>query len=634
MTKWISVVLGLVALVAGTVLTTLAVAGQGGPAAADRQGPEADPASDLRLASASLRAASSCADLLAQYVDRGLAQVGPYGWDAGPIVMFDATGSATRSEASASAPTLPATTGSQSTASGTNVQEAGVDEPDVVKVVGGLLFRVQDDVLTTYDVAGAAPQERSSLTLDGLGDGELLVSGDRVVVLGTVDGAYDAQLTTRVVVLDASDPGAPQVVSTTDLDAELTAARLHDDRGDDVVRLVLRSYRPALDFVQPGPRQGERTALERNRQVVRDSTLADWLPGVDGEPVVDCADVAVPTDDDAVLGTTTVVGFRPGGFDPLASPTSTAVATDAATSYSSPDRVYLATAAPSGWWGSPTIDCIDRCLPPSPGGPGSTDGTTDLYAFALDGVATTFVAGGEVEGSVRDRWAMDFSDGTLRVAVGATSRTADASSVLTLREEGTELVEVGRVDGLGVGEEIKAVRWFDDLAIVVTFRQVDPLYAVDLTDPASPRLLGELKIPGYSEYLHPLGGRRLIGIGQDASPDGMVRGAQAALFDVTDLTSPARLDTVAYPRFSVAGAGTDPRQFTWLPDRRIALTVVSEAWRGRTGWVSVLRLGRDRMDDDMVPVEVGDEVAQVRLVPLADGRVVLVTGDGVSFFAL
>ena len=193
---------------------------------------------------------------------------------------------------------------------------------------------------------------------------------------------------------------------------------------------------------------------------------------------------------------------------------------------------------------------------------------------------------------------------------------------------------MGRVDGLGVGEEIKAVRWFDDLAIVVTFRQVDPLYAVDLTDPASPRLLGELKIPGYSEYLHPLGGRRLIGIGQDASPDGMVRGAQAALFDVTDLTSPARLDTVAYPRFSVAGAGTDPRQFTWLPDRRIALTVVSEAWRGRTGWVSVLRLGRDRMDDEMVAVEVGDEVAQVRLVPLADGRVVLVTGDGVSFFAL
>ena len=218
--------------------------------------------------------------------------------------------------------------------------------------------------------------------------------------------------------------------------------------------------------------------------------------------------------------------------------------------------------------------------------------------------------------------------------MGATSSTADASSVITLRRGGRELTEVGRVDGLGVGEEIKAVRWFDDLAIVVTFRQVDPLYAVDLTDPAAPRLLGELKIPGYSEYLHPLGGRRLLGIGQDASADGMVRGAQAALFDVTDLTSPERLDTVAYPRFSAAGAGTDPRQFTWLPDRRIALTVVSEGWRGTHRLGVRAPAGDDRIRDELVAVEVGDEVAQVRLVPLADGRVVLVTGDGVSFFAL
>jgi hypothetical protein len=639
MTKWISVVLGLVALVAGTVLTTLALSS---PGRQDTGGPT----TDLRLASASLRPTTSCEDLLAQYVDRGLGQVGPYGWDSGPIVMFDATGSS-RSETAAGAPvpsTLPTTTGASSTESGTNVQEAGVDEPDVVKVAGQLLLHVRDDVLTVHDVSGDEPRQLSSITLAGLGGGELLVAGDRAVVLGHVDeaagSAYDGPRT-RVVVLDVGDPGAPQVVSTHDFDAELAAARLHGDTGGDVVRLVLRSHLPALDFVQPGPSLGEQTALERNRQVVRDSTLADWLPTVEGEPVVDCADVAVPTDDDAALGTTTVVGFRPTAPDAVADAVTTAVATDAATSYFSADRFYLATAAAWDWWG-PVVDCVGRCGPlttvrPAPGGPsgpGSADGTTDLYAFALDGAATTFVAGGEVEGTLRDRWAMDFADGTLRVAVGASARTADASSVITLREVGATLTEVGRVDGLGVGEEIKAVRWFDDLAVVVTFRQVDPLYAVDLTDPAAPRLLGELKVPGYSEYLHPLGGRRLLGIGQDASADGMLRGAQAALFDVTDLTAPERLDTVAYPRFSTAGAGTDPRQFTWLPERRIALTVVSEGWQGRIGWVSVLRLGDDRIRDDLVPVELGDEVAEVRLVPLADGRVVLVTGDGVSFFDL
>jgi hypothetical protein len=156
--------------------------------------------------------------------------------------------------------------------------------------------------------------------------------------------------------------------------------------------------------------------------------------------------------------------------------------------------------------------------------------------------------------------------------------------------------------------------------------------------------MGELKVPGYSEYLHPLGGRRLLGIGQDASADGMVRGAQAALFDVTDLTAPERLDAVTYPSFTVAGAGADPRQFTWLPDQRIALTVISRGWSGGPAWVSVLRLGADRIRNEMIEVPArslsgdesgaGDGLADARLVPLADGRVLLVAGDGISFLGL
>ena len=235
---------------------------------------------------------------------------------------------------------------------------------------------------------------------------------------------------------------------------------------------------------------------------------------------------------------------------------------------------------------------------------------------------------------MRDRWAMDSDDGVLRLALGVTTATDDASSVVTLAERGEELVEVGRLDGLGPGEDIRSVRWFDGLAIVVTFRQVDPLYAVDLTDVSTPTLVGVLKVPGYSEYLHPLGSDRMIGIGQDASTEGQVRGAQAALFDVTDLTAPRRLDTVEYPLGSLAGAATDPRQFTWLPDRRTALTVVSEGWEGSAGWVSVLRLDDGTMESELVPVEHGAEVAEVRLVPLPSGAVVLVTGDDVSFLDL
>ena len=131
-------------------------------------------------------------------------------------------------------------------------------------------------------------------------------------------------------------------------------------------------------------------------------------------------------------------------------------------------------------------------------------GRSRLYAFALADDTATYVASGVVDGVIADRWSMDEHDGVLRVAVGPSQETGNFNSVVTLREDGDDLVEVGRVDELGVDEQIKSVRWFDDLAIVVTFRQVDPLYAgrPDATR-THPRLLGELKIPGFSEYLHP-----------------------------------------------------------------------------------------------------------------------------------
>ena len=580
----------------------------------------------IELANASLVLADDCDSLLESYVDRGLDLVTAYGWGGGEIIMFADQGGAltdAQRSTSASAP-LPSAVRSTNNETGTNVQETGVDEPDVVKVAGDTLFRIQDNVLTTYDVTGDEPQQLSSLQLPDLRDGEILVSGDRVIVLGHLGRGYQSYESTgaRVVVIDASRAGTPQIVDQIDYTATISAARLHGD----VVRVVLDTGLPELDFQQPYGKHTEKDAEEHNRELVRDTTLADWLPTQDGEPAVDCEDVALPAMD-TQLGTTTVVTFEAAVVEPV----TTAVATSAVTSYFSTDRFYLAAgASPAGWWGDigPLIDCIDRCAP------SGYDGSTELFAFALDGTDTTFVAAGSVEGQVRDRWSMDYSGGALRVALGATNETGNFNSVVTMQETDATLTEIGRVDKLGVNEEIKSVRWFDTLAIVVTFRQTDPLYAIDLTDAGEPRLMGELKIPGFSEYLHPLGEMRLIGVGQDASSTGMTRGAQAALFDVTDLTQPRQLDVVKYPKHSMAGAGMDPRQFTWLPDRRTALTVVSQGWRGRTGWVSVLSLAGGTLSNRMVEVEYGDEIAQIRLVPLADGRVVLVTGDDVSFFDL
>ncbi|MGH3347496.1 MAG: beta-propeller domain-containing protein [Nocardioides sp.] len=589
----------------------------------------------IRLANADLRLPGSCEALLASYIERGAERVGPYGWDS-PVYYAMEDGMFAAGEDSAGAvdaEPMPAPGESPvveqgSSATGTNVQEVGVDEPDVVKTDGELLVRVLEEDVALYDVTGSEPVELGEIDLPSEVDtAELLLAGDSLVVVGSIESG-DAFGDTRLLTYDVTDPASPALVDDRGFDSTLVRAVQHDDD----VRLVLNGGLPDLDFVQPRFWRDSVEATERNREVVRDSTIEDWLPTVttydadgDGEPIgteplLDCAEVTVPDSDDAALGTIAVLGFDaddPSDADVLG------VATDTRLAYFSPTRMYLATSAWSTW------GC---CWDGMPVSGHADDGRSRLYAFELDGTDATYVASGVVDGVIEDRWSMDEHDGVLRVAVGPSQQTGNFNSVLLLRQDGDDLEEVGRVDKLGVGEDIKSVRWFDSLAIVVTFRQVDPLYAIDLADPEEPVLLGELKIPGFSEYLHPISGDRLIGLGQDASLSGMLRGAQAAVFDVADLTDPRRTDVVTYRKGSVAAAAADPRQFTWLPDAGTALTVVSQGWEGRTGWVSVLTVEGGTLSNRMVEVEYGTDVDSVRLVPLPDGRVVLTTGEDVSFF--
>ncbi len=634
----------------GTAFAAGIALGANGSTAAGLRPDRPTETSPVRLVNADLRSAASCDELLQWYVDRAVDRVTPYGWDYPVFYAEDAVAGGVLQDASVPATPVPATTTATSSDTGTNVQEAGVDEPDLVKTDGRLLVRVLDGrTLEVYDVTGAEPVRLGSLSLPDLETPELLLSGDRVVVIGadrqadvTVGERFSsmADPDTTVLVIDLSDPNVPSVTSRTTYDSTLVAARQHGD----VVRLVLSAGLPELDFVQPGALRSEASALRHNREVVQDSTIADWLPQVTTEvgvgsgsrALLDCDAVAIP-EADAGLGTMSVVGLT--AADP-GTARAIAVTTESRTVYMSADELYLASAPPAWGWGGCCWAVPDVAVGPDAPEPTTSTpedaGTTTLYAFDLSGTDTTYAASGRVEGLVADRWAMDESGGVLRVAVGPTQRTGNFNSILTLARAGDDLVEIGRVDKLGVGEQIKSVRWFDDLAVMVTFRQTDPFYAIDLADPEDPRLLGVLKVPGFSSYLHPLGSHRMIGIGSAASAStGIVTGAKASLLDVSDLTAPRQLDTVDYPRGSVALAGLDPRSFTWLPDQRTALTVLSEQGSvGATGYVSVLRVDDSGLSDRLVEVEYGDEVDDVRLVPLPDGRVVLATGDAVSFFAL
>lgn len=639
---------GVATAVAGAFLAGTLVEGGGG-GDDSRAGGDGPGGSPTHVAfQADLDPAKSCDDLLTTYVDRGLDRVTPWGWAERVPYYFDQWARdglnnraladmqfAPTAELSRQYKALDGATTSrqQNSDTGTNVQEIGVDEPDLVKTDGELLLRLRDDELVVYDVTGTRTERLSSIDLDGLEDGEIMLAGDTVVAVGIDDEALrrrtaagtQARIGTRVLTVSIADPARPEVVDDVAYDAKLLSARQHGD----AVRLVLSSGLPDLDFVRPGKGRNEREARLENQEVVESSTIADWLPVItanDEDParLLDCTDVAVPPDE-LTLDTVSVVGFdaaTPAEVDAIG----LAGATDIA--YESVDHLYLA-ASPSWGTGFECWECIGSRVLPS-----VTGGNTYLFDFALDGTSATHVASGEVEGAIDDRWAMDEAGGVLRVAVTPTSETGNFNSVVTLERDGQDLVEVGRLDRLGRNEDLKSVRWFDGLAILVTFRQVDPLYAVDLTDVSRPTLISKLKIPGFSEYLHPLGPKRLVGVGEGRAFQSRAWGAQVGLFNVADLENVHRMNVQHYAPGTRALAGTDPRSFTFINDHRTILTVIEDQRRARVGYLSVLRIVDGELRNRMVQVEYGDDIEQVRAVPLPDGRVVLVTGEDVEFFDL
>lgn len=569
---------------------------------------------------ADLAPAASCDELLASYVDRGLGQVTAWGW-GGDGGDFPVATSADRFNGfteltGARLDRMPMTQRVIASETGTNVQEAEVDEPDAVKTDGRILVRLRGDQLLTYDVTGERVRELSALQLRGVEDGEILLAGKTVVVIAADRLSPRSEQTgerrgTRVQTVSLDDPGDPEVTGEVTYAAATTSARLHRAS----VRLVLAAGLPDLAFVHPGEGVSHQEALLRNRDLVKASTLRDWLPGYtvakDRKELLDCDDVAVPSAS-VGLDTAAVVTFRVSAPE---EPRAFGLAGATSIAYESADRLYLAS-SPATSWG-----CF-RCAPRD-----EDTGTSHLFEFALEDDRAVHVASGEVEGTVRDRWSLDEVGGELRVVVGPSSETSDANSVVTLNRRGTRLVETGRLDGLGRGEQVKSVRWQDDLAFVVTFREVDPLYVVDLR--SEPTLLSELKVPGFSSYLHPLNRNRLIGLGVGPGPQGW--GAQLGLFSVEDLSDVHRLDVWNYRPGSEPVAGADPRAFTWLPEHRTLLTVIQ---RGRTGWLSVQRLADSRLHNRMVEVEHGADVRDVRTMGLPDGRVVLVTGEDVRFLDL
>jgi len=457
----------------------------------------------------------------------------------------------------------------------TNNQEQGVDEPDIVKTDGSTIFTVSQNKLFAVAVDGGKPRLAGSLDLGSDGYGaELLLRGNRVIVIsnqaavGIALGGGAALRPaiasspyylyggkTTLTEVDVHNPSAMKVTQTMSVDGRFVDAR----QSGSSARIVISSAPHVI--VEP----------------LLQTKTSGWIPTRQfrdlrsgrgfSRPVAACSDIRRPVQFSG-LGMLTIVTLD---FDRgLGLAHSDALMADAQVVYGSQSSLYVATQK----WVDPRLAVAQ--LPSSQ--------TTVIDRFDVtDPDQTTFVSSGEVPGYLLNQFSLSEYNGYLRVAT--TSRpiwwgagppqTLSQSYVTVLASSGGLLVPVGQVSGLGAGEQIYSVRFVDDTGYVVTFRQVDPLYTIDLSTPTAPRVAGQLELSGYSAYLHPVGDGLLLGIGVDVgAANNEPTGTQLELFDVSDAATPKLLAHTTLGGGSSTEVQYDHHAFLFWPPTKLAVLPV------------------------------------------------------------
>jgi uncharacterized secreted protein with C-terminal beta-propeller domain len=215
---------------------------------------------------------------------------------------------------------------------------------------------------------------------------------------------------------------------------------------------------------------------------------------------------------------------------------------------------------------------------------------TLIYRMSIEDDQIEAAANGEVPGYALNQFSMDEHEGYFRIATttGHIARSFDeASSENHIYVLNMDLNIVGRLENLAPGEKIYSARFMGDRCYLVTFRKVDPLFVIDLKDPYDPEVLGQLKITGYSDYLHLYDEDHVIGVGKEtiAAEQGdfsWYQGVKISLFDVSDVSNPVEID-----KYEIGDRGTgsavlrDHKAFLFDKSRNLLVMPVSVVERGK-----------------------------------------------------
>jgi hypothetical protein len=489
-------------------------------------------------------------------------------------------------------------------ASGTNVQVASVDEADIVKHDGRYLYLAMNGALRI--VQALDPKLTSVTKLPGQVRA-LFLDGNRVVVFTKSGGREKAQCTygydcvyagdgssTSILVYDVSDRSAPQLVREIGLSGSFIAARRIGNAVHTVVSEGDNDEKPyetwpgglkTCGFKQAyAKKRFEALKRENERKIFASS----WLPVIrdHGKERALCDNLytAPLAQGDAM---TTLVSFDM--TDDRAPAVTATVLSRPGAVFASEDALYVSvtnTSAAEGRTQGRTLGRFQHA---------PLRETTGVHKFRIGELpsSTRYVGSGVVPGHVLNQFSLDEYYGYLRIAT-TRGRVPDpnvvsALSILRENEQGN-LVRVGAIEGIGPGEDIRSVRFDEDRAYVVTFKKTDPLFVLDLWDAAKPRVLGELKIPGFSSYLHRIDRDHLLSIGFDADEQGTFAyfdGILLQLFDVSAPTDPKLLHKRKLgTRGSSSEAMTNHLAFNYFAEKgllALPITVCDGGSNGRNG---------------------------------------------------
>jgi len=489
-----------------------------------------------------------------------LKRVGPYGLETYPYMYasWRSGGFEGDMAASTEAPAAEDSSGADFEpmpgTSTTNTQETNVDEGDIVETDGRYVYSIIDNRVRSVDIDNAVLLSEIDLPQ---GDSQMVLTGDHLVVATMTWTSVADTIISKFAITD----GSLELTRRDHLEGTLVSVRAVSGQ----VHIVLNSsFLNRVAFVSP--RDGSQDSLDaaekKNTEVVNALSIDDFVPRTFEEgpmgtwgtksSAIDCAKLGHPSQFSG-WGVTWVASIDMNSSTEV--PVGTiGILAQSTSSYTSTESLYIATTR----WDDAVYEefVSSRQEPPY----------TDIHAFTFSSEASdlSYVASGRVEGTLLNSYSMSEYDGVLRVAT--TSYDYDFgggqdNGVHILKVKDAELIEIGAVNGMGRGETIQGVRFDGPRGYVVTFRQVDPLYVLDLSDPTAPELVGELKVPGYSTYLKPIDGDRVITVGMAGTENGQITGAQVSVFDVSDPSNPRQVATAEIAQWSEATS--DPHAFLW-----------------------------------------------------------------------